>query len=168
MLGCCRMTMTNNYTICVLIHSHIHHVEQTGSIYTTPLTFTQKRLLLFSNYSQFFTVDIILIIISGLLVTKLLSLKGGVFECTVQNNLMWARLLSYMWAMASKNYIWEWGLSHGVPYSRNFWRALNLAISAKTPYFLIWWVLNQAIRDFDPQMWRHCYDVSQALWLIVL
>ena len=71
MLGCCRMTMTNNYTICVLIHargsiatvSHFHHVEQTGSIYTTPLTFTRKRLLLFSNYSQFFTVDIILRII---------------------------------------------------------------------------------------------------------
>jgi len=59
------MTTTNNYTICALIHargsiatvSHFHHLKQLNwVIYTTPLTFTRKCLLLFSNYSQFFTV----------------------------------------------------------------------------------------------------------------
>ena len=39
---------------------------------------------------------------------------------------------------------------------------INLVISAKTPYFLIWWVLNLVIWDFNSQMWRHCYNVSQA------
>jgi len=44
-------------------------------------------------------------------------------------------------------------------YSGKIWHALNLAILAKTPYFLIWRVLHLAIRDFD----RHCYDAATTL-----
>ena len=58
-----------------------------------------------------------------------------------------------MWLIANYPYIL---------YSGKIWHALNLEILAKnTILFLIWRVLHLAIRDFDPQMWRHHYDAAK-------
>ena len=42
--------------------------------------------------------------------------------------------------------------SVNIPYSGKTWRALNLVILAKTPYFLIWRVLNLAVRSLNQKI----------------
>ena len=66
--------------------------------------------------------------------------------------------------------VWRALKTEGLPYSGKIWQALNLAISAKTPYYLIWRVLNfvdsgprppNVMSPLRSRLWK-----SQASWLI--
>ena len=50
-------------------------------------------------------------------------------------------------------------LASYLPYSGKIWQALNLAISAKTPYFLIWQILNLLIGPQVKILYSH-HDVE--------